>query len=52
MVNLLFIEDDDVLAKPGVVRHHLRSNGRDRRHVIGSRANIAGRGRGDHFLHY
>ena len=34
MVNLLFIEDDDALTKPGVVRSHLRPHGRHRRHAV------------------
>ena len=38
MVNLLFIEDDDALTKPGVVRSHLRSHGRHRRHAVRRRA--------------
>ena len=33
MVNLLFIEDDDALTKPGVVRSTLRPHGRHGRHV-------------------
>ena len=33
MVNLLFIEDDDALTKPGVVRSHLRPDRRHRRHA-------------------
>ncbi len=37
MVNLLFIEDDEVLTKPGVVRYHLRPDRRHRRHAVGRR---------------
>ena len=35
MVNLLFIEDDDALSKPGVVRIALRPRLRHRRHALG-----------------
>ena len=41
MVNLLFIEDDDALTKPGVVRSHLRPDGRHRRHAVASPASIS-----------
>ena len=41
MVNLLFIEDDDALTKPGVVRSHLRPHRRHRRHVVASRASTS-----------
>ncbi len=40
MVNLIFIEDDEALTKPGVVRSHLRSHGRHRRHAVASPASI------------
>ena len=33
MVNLLFIEDDDALTKPGVVRSIYDPDRRDRRHA-------------------
>ena len=41
MVNLLFIEDDDALTKPGVVRSHLRPDGRHRRHAVASPASTS-----------
>ena len=39
MVNLIFIEDDDVLTKPGVVRSIYDPDGRHRRHAVASPAN-------------
>jgi type I restriction enzyme M protein len=41
MVNLLFVEDDEALTKPGVVRTHLRPHGGHRRHAVGRRASIS-----------
>ena len=41
MVNLLFIEDDDALTKPGVVRSHLRPDRRHRRHAVASPASTS-----------
>ena len=51
MVNLLFIEDDDVLTKPGIVKTLLRPGLRHRRHAVGrrgppARAEPAGAARG------
>jgi hypothetical protein len=38
MVNLLFIEDDDVLTPATRRAHHLRPHRRHRRHAVGGRA--------------
>ena len=51
MVNLLFIEDDDALTKPGIVTHALRPRLRHRRHAVRrrgppARAQPAGAARG------